>query len=153
MAKRGRTPKPVALKVLAGNPGHRPLTRREPQPVRGIPPRPDCLDRIARQEWERVTVELDLLGLVTRVDMAVLASYCQAFSRWYQAETLVQRKGLTLRTKGGLVKRRPELGIAHESMRLMAKFAAEFGLTPSSRLRLAVEPTPRDPKDTARFFS
>ncbi len=29
---RGRKPKPTALKLVSGNPGHRPLNTREPKP-------------------------------------------------------------------------------------------------------------------------
>ena len=152
---RGRKPKPTALRILEGKPGHRPLNLREPQPLRGIPPRPECLDEIARQEWARVTVELDRLGLLTQVDMAPLASYCQAFSRWYQAEEWIKRKRMVFTTPNGFLQKRPEVTIAHEAMRLMHRFAVEFGLTPSARTRLSVEGRNKDDgKGKAeRFFS
>ena len=51
---RGRKPIPTALKRLAGNPGKRPLTAREPKTERKAPKCPRTLDAEARKEWRRV---------------------------------------------------------------------------------------------------
>ena len=50
MATRGRKPKPTHLKVLAGNPGKRPLPKNEPKPKPIAPRCPQWLDPIARKE-------------------------------------------------------------------------------------------------------
>lgn len=49
MAIRGRKPKPTALKVLEGNPGHRPLNKKEPLPKGRLPRCPDWLEDDARR--------------------------------------------------------------------------------------------------------
>ena len=50
MAIRGRKPKPTALKVLEGNPGHRPLNKKEPMPKGKLPRCPEWLEDDAKKE-------------------------------------------------------------------------------------------------------
>src|SRR5687768_711635 len=95
---RGRKPKPTILKVLDGNPGKRPLNDREPQPPGGMPDRPDWLDAEAQAEWGRVTAELAMSGLLTVVDRAALAAYCTAWSRWVEAEGMVKKFGMIVKS-------------------------------------------------------
>ena len=138
---RGPKPKPTALKLLHGNPGHRPLNADEPQPEKAIPDCPEHLDAPARLEWERLTPELFRLGLLTRIDAAALAAYCQAYSRWQEAEGVIASEGITaVNLKTGCVHVHPAVSIAKESMRLVREFMVEFGLSPASRARLKVEP-------------
>lgn len=131
----GRPPKPVALKVLEGNPGKRRLPNGpKPQPL--APTCPAWLAAEARREWRRLAPELERLGLLTRIDRAALAAYCQAYARWRQAEEVLQCEGLTFTTGKGYVGSRPEIGIANKAMAIIKGFCGEFGLTPSSRGRM-----------------
>ena len=50
----GRKPKPTKLKLLAGNPGGRPLPENEPQPDPAIPDPPDWMEGEALAEWRRI---------------------------------------------------------------------------------------------------
>ncbi|MCL5994484.1 MAG: hypothetical protein M1546_00320, partial [Chloroflexi bacterium] len=50
---RGPAPKPTALKVLAGNPGKRPLNGSEPQYPTELPTCPRPLSAIAKREGHR----------------------------------------------------------------------------------------------------
>jgi hypothetical protein len=74
----GRKPKPTVLKLITGNPGRRPLNRREPKLRPGIPSCPPHLSPEAKREWSRVIPLLAECRLVTEVDRAALAAYCQA---------------------------------------------------------------------------
>lgn len=87
---RGRKPKPTNLKILAGNPGRRPLPDGEPCPDAVLPTPPDFLDDQALREWERIAPELHQLGLLTRLDRAALAAYCQSYAHWIKAETALR---------------------------------------------------------------
>ena len=142
----GRKPKPTALKQLAGNPGKRALNKNEPKPS-GVPTCPDHLDVIAKAEWERVSGELVVLGLLTTIDRAALAAYCAAYSRWINAEEQVQRFGAVIKSpKSGFPIQNPYAAIANTAIDQMRKFASEFGMTPASRSRLSVgTPTSADP--------
>lgn len=147
---RGRKPKPSALKSLAGDVGHRPLKTNEPRPDPGIPSCPEHLDGPAREEWDRITIQLGRLGLLTQADRAAVAAYCSAYGRWVAAEKLVAKGILYTPKKSegeapGLVKVNPAVRVAHDAMILMHKFLSEFGLSPASRARLATtEDAPED---------
>lgn len=137
MGKRGPAPKPTELQRLAGNPGHRPLPRGEPHPERGAPSRPDWLLPEAKREWARVVPELDRLGLLTKIDRAALAAYCQCYGRLVQVEKILRSKGLTFKTPNGYIQQRPEVSIAHKERALLRTYCHEFGLSPSARVGLA----------------
>lgn len=147
---RGRKPAPAVLRQLRGNPGKRPLNDREPRPE-GAPVCPDWLDDEARREWERVVPRLVRLGLATELDEVLLAAHCVAWAQWRRASEVVAREGATYVTKGGLVRRRPEVAIAQEAARQLERLAARFGLSPVDRTRLAVE-APREPDPFDAFL-
>ncbi len=133
MGRRGPAPKPTHLKVLAGNPGKRPINEDEPKPKPIAPKCPSWLDKEAKKEWKRVAPELERLGLLTQVDGAALAAYCQAYSRWKQAEEVLSKHGLVFKTPNGYIQQLPQVAIAQKYARIMREFCHEFGLTPSSR--------------------
>lgn len=134
----GRKPKPTALKELAGNPGKRPLNRSEPKPAATLPTCPRHLTGEARREWRRMGGELARMGVVTVVDRAALAAYCQAWARWVDAEGQVAKLGTIVKTANGNLIQNPYLAVANRAMEQMTRLAAEFGMTPSSRSRVQV---------------
>jgi P27 family predicted phage terminase small subunit len=142
---RGRKPTPTSLKLLHGNPGRRPIRGGEPQPPRSQPSCPAHLSATAKAEWKRLARSLNQIGLLTQVDRAALAAYCQAYGRWVEAERKLQETPVLLKTPAGYVQPSPWLAIASKQLELMAKFMAELGLTPSSRSRLAIQ-IPTGPK-------
>ena len=74
---RGRKPKPTRLKLIEGNPGRRPIRGDEPQPPASQPTCPAHLSPTAKAEWKRLAQSLNAIGLLTQVDRAALAAYCQ----------------------------------------------------------------------------
>ena len=133
-------PKPTQLKKLAGNPGKRPLNRREPKPPSYAPKCPVHLNAEARSEWGRLVSELRELRLLGSTDRAAMAAYCTAWSRWVEAEGRLAKGGKTTLTPSGYEVMSPWLGIANRAMKQMKDFLIEFGLTPSARTRLKVGP-------------
>jgi P27 family predicted phage terminase small subunit len=117
MAIPGRKPKPNALRVLEGKPGHRPL-RPEPKPRPVAPKCPAWLLLEAKREWRRVAPELERLGLLTVVDGTPLAGYCQAYARWRQAETVLEDEGTTFKTPNGYVQVHPQVAIAQKYLQI-----------------------------------
>ena len=49
------------------------------------PPPPEFLSEYARAEWDRIAMELYRLKLLTVVDIAPLAAYCEAYAKWRTA--------------------------------------------------------------------
>ena len=99
---------PTHLKLLRGNPGHQVLNKREPQPP--LPdklPMPDFPSGYAREEWNRVIVELYRLKLVTPLDIYPLAAYCESYRRWRVAvETLDEMAERDPVMRGQMTRRR-----------------------------------------------
>jgi len=155
----GRKPRPTHLKAVMGNPGKRPLNRDEPKPTPNLPDPPDELNDDARIEWERISRELYQLGLLTSIDRAGLAAYCQAYGRWMIAERAVNEAasedpifhGLLVITTHGNVIQNPMVGAANRAMADMMRYAVEFGLTPSSRSRVRAEGV-KDEDKAEKYF-
>ncbi len=138
-------PKPTKLKILEGNPGKRPLNENEPKPIPIAPGCPEWLLAEAKKEWNRLAPELERLGLLTIIDMAAFAGYCQSYAKWKKAEIFLKKHGMTIKIPqkdeyGNVVsikvKKFPEVSIANECLKQIRGFASEFGLTPSSRGRI-----------------
>lgn len=143
---RGRKPQPTQLKVIRGNPGKRPLPEDEPEVDPEIPDPPPHLNEDALEEWRKITVQLYDAGILTGIDRAALASYCQAYGRWAQAERAINRmaendpntKSLLVKSAKGNPMSNPLIGVANKAMGDMMKYAIEFGMTPSARSRIKV---------------
>jgi len=136
MSQRGRKPKPTALKELEGNPGGRALNAHEPKPQKRAPRCPTWLEDEAKKEWKRMGRLLEQMGVLTEMDMAAFAGYCQAYSRWKEAEEFITKHGSMIRTPNGYLQQVPQVSIAQTNLKIMLKFCEQFGLTPSSRSRI-----------------
>ena len=147
MATRGRKPKPTALKVLEGNPGKRPLNTDEPKPKKKAPKCPSWLEPEAKKEWRRMVKTLETIGVLTQVDAAAFAGYCQAYARWKEAEEFLSKHGTIFKTPSGYIQQVPQVSIAQTYLKIMKDFCSEFGLTPSSRTRISVNTTESDADD------
>ena len=139
-------PVPFPLRVLRGNPGKRPM-KPEPQPeiAADVPEPPAFITGYAADEWWRTAPELHTLGLLTRIDVPALAAYCHAFGQWRMAaESLAKMQandpimnGMIMKTKYGDAAMNPLVSIARKHAGDVIRYAAEFGLTPVARTRLA----------------
>ncbi len=91
----GRKPKATHLKLLAGNPGHRPLNESEPQPegVDETPDPPAHLSGEARVEWARTFPILLRNKMISEVDINAFSAYCQAYGRWTRGRELRRKAG------------------------------------------------------------
>ena len=136
MAQRGRKPKPTAIKELEGNPGKRQLNTNEPKPMARAPSCPKWLEPDAKKEWRRLAKQMEQLGILTEVDMAAFAGYCQAYARWKAAEEFISKHGAIVKTPSGYWQQIPQVSIAQQYLKQMNKFCEQFGLTPASRSRI-----------------
>lgn len=157
----GRKQTPTALKLVRGNPGKRALNKREPKPELAQPSPPPFLNDDAKVEWGRVIGPLFNVGLMTELDRAALAAYCQSYGRWAEAERALARmaakdelnKALMVKTSNGNAIQNPLVGTANKAKDDMVRHAIEFGMTPAARAK--VEATPDESKTNdqhAEFF-
>jgi P27 family predicted phage terminase small subunit len=137
----GRRPRPTAIKELAGNPGKRPLNRREPKPQTRLPTAPAWLQGEARAEYYRAGRLLVRLRVMTDADRTALLAYAQMFGRWMEADEQVRRGGMIIKSPNGYPMQNPYASIADRARRECVKLAGEFGMTPSSRSRIQTTET------------
>lgn len=136
MATRGRKPTPTAIKELEGNPGKRPLNEKEPKPAKKAPSCPKWLEPEAKKEWRRLSKQLEQLGVLTELDMASFAAYCQAYARYKEAEEFITQHGSIVKTPSGYWQQVPQVAQAQTYSKIMLRLAEQFGLTPSARSRI-----------------
>lgn len=139
MAQRGRKPIPTAVKVLEGNPGKRKLDMGEPRPEKKAPRCPAWLEDEAKKEWKRMAKQLEQLGILTEIDMAAFAGYCQAYARWKEAEEYISENGTIMKAPSGYSQQVPQVSIAQTYLKIMNRFCEQFGLTPSARSRIVTD--------------
>ena len=143
---RGRKPTPTDLKVLRGNPGHRPLNVDEPQLPAATsdafdtppPELPD--DPVAAAEWRRLAPMLRAARLVTEAERASLIALCQQWSLYLTAVSKAQATGMVVKSPSGYPMPNPYLSIANKALTHCTKLWAELGLTPSARSRITATP-------------
>jgi len=146
---RGRKPLPTNVINIAGNPGkQKKRAKSEPKPQSEIPTPPEHLNEYALEEWNRLAEGLYTLGLLYDVDRAPFAAYCSAYGAWRKAEEELNATGLTIISGNGMVIPNPLVGITNTAKRDMMKYAVEFGMTPSARARMAIQPRG---KETSKF--
>ena len=76
---RGAKPKATVLKLVTGNPGRRPLNAQEAKPKTVVPEPPEMMNAAALKEWHRLTPLLEEVGLIAKLDRAIIAAYCMAW--------------------------------------------------------------------------
>lgn len=128
---RGPLPKPAALRALEGNPGKRALNLSEGiNPQVEIPSAPKHLGQEARKEWKRITPILEDLGLISGLDRAALALYCQAVGRLSELETAFN--GIVNRLVDGDSPEKSSMSYPD------AVYAASYSVTPSGYAQQSV---------------
>lgn len=137
---RGRKAKPTAIKILQGNPGHRPLNKEEPDYGPGAPLKPDWLDEFASEEWDRLVSILAPARVISKGEVGILVVACDAYSQLRQCQKFIKRKGsisYATSTNGGTnYKPYPEVGQRNVARRQYLSSLSELGLSPSSRTKV-----------------
>jgi P27 family predicted phage terminase small subunit len=144
--KRGRPAVPNVIRLATGNAGRRPINQNEPKPPPARPDPPEHLGDIAKAEWRRAVDQLFGCGLMTALDTPMLMAYCDAFGRYVEASRTMEElaradpvtRGVVVRTANGNPIMNPVLCTLRSSRGDMARFAAEFGMSPASRSRINV---------------
>lgn len=137
---RGRKPKPAEVRLIEGNPGHRPV----PQPVviagRPVPGEletpPAHLPADARDFWTATVPRLVSAGIVDRVDIPALEMLATQYARAVQARRVVAEEGHFTRGSMGQIIEHPALKIERNATKAFQSLSEQFGITPVARVRL-----------------
>ncbi len=130
-------PLPTAIRRARGNPGKRGYNNAEPVAPDAQPRCPSHLSHVAQKEWRRLASCLHKMGVLTTVDRAALAAYCQSYGRWVDAEEKLKETPVLYKTPSGYVQQSPWLGIVNKQLELMGRFMVELGMTPAARSRVS----------------
>ena len=143
---KGKPAKPSAMSLLEGNPSKRKL-RTEIAVATEMPSPPAFLDSYALEEWGRLAIGLNAIGVLSFVDMGVMAAYCDSFSTWFRATELLNEIKLQPNGKllsliqindDGIMLKNPLVDRAEKAKAEMIKYAVELGMTPVARARLSI---------------
>ncbi len=156
MPKRpGPAPTPTKLKIARGNPGRRPLNKKEPQPRPELLRPPRGIDKVARKQWEYLAAELHRCGLLTRIDRPSFELYCSYYGMYADAQEKLRNQPLVIAvpdsTGGTRPRPNPYFDISLRAGRMMMSIAVEFGMTPASRSRIRVELEEKEESPFASF--
>lgn len=161
MALRGQKPVPTHLKLVRGNPGRRPINKKEAKVEPAIPEPPPHLWEEAKAEWRLQCDQLYAVGLLTKLDRSVFGAYCQSYAQWARAIDILTgmadrdpaTRGMIIKTKNGNHIQNPLVGIANKAARDMVRYAEQIGLTPSARSRIDADEAGRaQAQDPAEAF-
>ena len=139
MAKAGRRPKPSGLRILEGTAKKR--AGREPGMPPGVPPMPERLavDEVAVAKWHELAGILTRMGVLTTGDGEALATLCEVHSAEQSCLLQFRAGGAVMHTDLGGVKPNPAGPMYRSLVAMKASLLSEFGLTPSSRTKLATQ--------------
>jgi P27 family predicted phage terminase small subunit len=137
MAKAGRRPKPTQLKLLDGT--QRGPVKSEPSLPAGVPPMPARLqvDAVAMAQWHELAGILTRMGVLTLADGEALATLCEVHSAEQSCLLQLRAGGAVMHTDLGGIKPNPAGPMYRSLVAQKASLLSEFGLTPSSRTKLA----------------
>ncbi len=153
---RGRKPTPTHLKVLAGNPGKRPMNDDEPEATSGIPPVPIHMTEDEQAAWKKLGEQLNAAGVLTNLDAMAFEILVRAYVRVVDAARKVAEHGPVWMEKGDSKIPKfaysPYWAMQNKEEKKLIALLAEFGLTPSSRTRVKIEKEAKKDSGKSRFF-
>jgi len=133
---RGRKPKPIALRILGGNAGHRAINFDAPTASTNKPKRPRILSKEGRKAWKIICEELEAMSILSRAEFGIIGALAQAYGRWIHAEEELAKTQELVTTILGNIIQNPWLGIANRSIDQISRLSAQLGLDPTARTRI-----------------
>ncbi len=79
---------------------------------------------------------LKRLGIISKIDRGILASYCQACAMLRDAVERLEEDGTIIMTEKNYPVQHPSVGIANTAMKQIKAFGVELDLSPVARLRI-----------------
>lgn len=132
--KTGRKSKPSALRLVQGNPGHRPVNEDEPAPRKIFaPPAPRTLSKVEKAKWKKLCKQLSDARVLTELDLDALEMYVRSWHSMVVALADVKKRGKLIVNKTGGEVWNPSWTEYKHSVSVVRSLQAEFGLTPSAR--------------------
>lgn len=97
------------------------------------PPAPAWLPHHGKAEWKRLVPQLVADRKLAAHELQSVESYCLSVARIREAETIIQREGITYAGPDGQPKRHPATAVMKENQEAARRLLIELGGTPASR--------------------
>jgi len=141
---RGRYAKPAATKALSGNPGKRPLT--ESKKPSADPPCPTwTLSPRAQEFFDLIVSRLAEIDQASATYSETITLTANALEEAERMDELLRKEGVTYKTTtqtGGIMfRKRPEVEIRNEALRMARQGLTDLNLNAASLMRLRIPPT------------
>lgn len=127
-------------------------THKAPKPAKKKPICPEYLEPDAKKEFRRLTTRLEAMRVLSSDDLRAISRYCSEWVRWKRLAYDLYQNGETQVGKDGIEKPRAQVSIANNLSASLLKLEAQFGLTPSARTRIQIEPEKPEPSKADEFF-
>lgn len=130
--------KPVALHKLEGT--YRECRHGDRMELPdSVPHKPDWLTGTAAAVWyQTVAVLSQCQGLLSEVDAGLLATYCEAWQTYLDAQAIVAAEGLIATGGNGVKYQHPAVGIRNKARYEILRIGAKFGMSPVDRAKLSI---------------
>ena len=136
---RGPKPKPTHLKIIAGNPGKRPINKREPNPIGNLKQAPNWMNDSQQKIWQ-IGIKNAPAGLLKELDESIFVTWVVAKDFHKDATQMIAELGMMVTTPNtGEQVQNPYMAVVNKQAQIMMKAAAEMGFTPSSRTRVVID--------------
>lgn len=130
---------------------HQAGRKATPQPIadaiRTVPQPPKTMSQEAKAEWRRCIGVLVERRVLSAADMHAVERFVEAASDIKDARAAIAKDGAYLENRLGEIKRHPAFATLREATAESRRWAAELGLTPSSRSRAGVHEDSDDGDD------
>ena len=90
--------------------------------------------------WKTLAKPLADLGVLKETDLTALEMLCVHYGVVRESVRDLEKDGLTTEGMYGSVKKHPSASVFVENSRMLKAYLTEFGLTPSSRVRIKADP-------------
>ena len=138
----GKNKKPKALKQLQGSLN----STRENNNIAKVPEllnlsMPTDLQLVAgaTDVWNELAPDLVKVGILKKTDLQAFAIYCNEFARYMKMSKVLKEHGEIYLTSDGTPKKRPEVNVMNESLRIINSYQSRFGLSPADRDRINIQ--------------
>jgi P27 family predicted phage terminase small subunit len=141
----GRPRLPTAIKKQRGTDQPCRILKDEmqPAPLVEYPLPPDWLTPDGQSEWHNVVSGLHALGMLSKLDLAMVASYCNEMALYREMELKVRGndRAIAIKDTNGTLRKLDIVAyqkIAHLALDKALAIAREFGFTPAARTKISM---------------
>jgi P27 family predicted phage terminase small subunit len=108
------------------------------------------MSEISQRTFEQLSNRLEQLGVISDLDAMGLQMLSDAWEDYLAARSVVKKLGTTYESEtanGSIRRTNPEVAIMQEAWSRVHKMLQQFGLTPSSRMRMTMPEKTQDIED------